>query len=162
MKLKYTLLLIAALVTGLLSCKKGSNSAPIVGKWQETKIRMYELNNASIVYDTTYFHPFTSLDYVQFNADGTANFSSDHYYYPNQYGYPTTPQAIDQLIDTLTYTSTGNKYILNNTNQPLNYSGFILTDTAYVTGNTLLIRFINYGISNNDGHQDVTDSYYTR
>lgn len=162
MKLHYTLILLTAFAISFASCKKGDTAVSITGKWQETRIRYYEINANMLVRDTTYLAPFTDLDYVQFNANGTCIFSSDHYYYPNQSGYPTTPQLIPQSTDTIAYTSAGDgKYVFNQ-NQWLNYSGFILTDTAFVTGNTLRIQFINYGISSTDGHRDVTDSYYQR
>jgi len=163
MKLHYTLLIFAVFVFGLISCKKGSNSDPIIGKWQETRLRYYEINANKLVRDTTYLSPFTDLDYVQFNSNSTCTFSSDHYYYPNELNYPTTPQAIPQFIDTLTFNSFGGgKYVISNTNQGVNFSGFILTDTAFVTGNTLRLQVINYGISRTDGFQDVSDSYFTK
>jgi len=165
MKLKYTLLLIAAVVTGLLSCKKGNNSGPIVGKWQETKLRLYDLDSSNrILMDTTYLAPFTDLDYVQFNNGGTCITSADHYYYLTQPGYPATPpQAIPQSIGSLGYTYIGgNKYVLNNTSQLANPGGFNVADSAFVSGNTLMIHVINYGHGGENGYKNVTDSYYTR
>lgn len=163
MKLRYALLLVTLLAIGLISCKKGNSSSPIIGKWRETKLRLYEVDSSKTIYDTTYLAPFTSQDYVQFTSNGTCYFSSDHYFYPNHLGYPTTPQAIPQSIDTIAYSSAGDgKYVIFTPNQPVNFSGFVMTDTAFVTGNTMRIQFINYGISQTGYHGAVSDSYYER
>jgi len=164
MKLPYTLLIIAAISIGFASCKKGNNSSNIVGKWQETRLTMYEFDdNNKIMYDTTYLAPFTNLDYAQFNVNGTCNLSSDHYYYPNdEEGYPTTPQAIPQSIGTLKYARAGAKYVLSSTSNLTNPGGFDIRDTvSLINGNTLLLRVSNYG--HGGGHvYSISDSYYTR
>jgi hypothetical protein len=162
MKLPYMLLIIAALITGLSSCKKGNNES-ITGKWQQTKLRLYEFDDNNVIaYDTTYLAPFTNLDYVQFNMNGTCNLSSDHYYYPNdKEGYPTTPQAIPQSVGTLKYTRTNNKYVLSSASNLINPGGFDIRDTVSISGNMLLLRSTNYG--HGGGHiYSISDSYYTR
>jgi len=163
MKNRYILLVLTALTVGITSCKKGESSAPIGGKWQEIKIRLYALDTADrILYDTTYLAPFTNLDYVQFNVGGTITTSTDHYYYPNNYGYHITAQAIPQSIGTLGYTNIGGgRYVLSNISQLETPGGFYVTDTAFVTGNTLRIHVVNYG-HGTGGDQGITDSYYDR
>jgi hypothetical protein len=161
MKLKFTLILLAAIVVGFVSCKKNDSALPLGGKWQETKLRLYELDSSNrILHDTTFLAPFTNLDYVQFNADGTITTSSDHYYYPNDSGYLISSQAIPQSIGTLNYTSAGpNTYVLSSTSTLNSPGEFYVTDTAFVTGNTLRIHVINYGHSS-VGYKNITDSYY--
>ena len=163
MKLPYALFIIAILIIGLASCKKGNNT-PITGKWQQSKLRLYEFaDNNVISYDTTYLAPFTNLDYAQFNVNGTCDLSSDHYYYPNdKEGYPTTPQAIPQSIGTWKYTRVGTKYALSSTSDLINPGGFDIRDTvSLINGNTLLLRVSNYG--HGGGHvYSISDSYYTR
>lgn len=163
MKLPYTLFIIPIFIIGLLSCKKGNNvSSDITGKWQQTRLRLYEFDDKNVIsYDTTYLSPFTNLDYVQFNVNGTCNLSSDHYYYPNdKEGYPTTPQAIPQSIGTLKYTRAGSKYVLSSTSNLTNPGGFDVRDTVSVSGNTLLLRSTNYG-HGGDRVYSISDSYYT-
>jgi hypothetical protein len=163
MKLYYTSVFIIALAISFASCKKASTNALVIGKWHETKLRLYEVDSSKTIYDTTYLAPFTNLDYVQFTSNGTCYFSADHYFYPNHLGYPTTPQAIPQSIDTIAYNNAGDgKYIIFTPNQPVNFSGFVMTDTAFVTGNTMRIQVINYGISKTSGYESITDSYYER
>ena len=165
MKPLHILSTIIILIIGLASCKKGNNiSSDIVGKWQETRLRLYEFNDNNVItYDTTYLAPFTNLDYAQFYVNGTCDLSSDHYYYPNdEQGYPTTPQAIPQSIGTWKYTRAGNKYALSSTGDLINPGGFDIRDTvSLINGNTLLLRVSNYG--HGGGHvYSISDSYYTR
>lgn len=163
MRLPYTLFIIVILIIGLASCKKGNDASAITGKWQQTRLRLYEFDDNNVIaYDTTYLAPFTNLDYAQFNLNGTCNLSSDHYYYPNDNeGYPTKPQAIPQSVETLKYTRTGTKYVLSNTSNLANPGGFDIRDTVSVSGNTLLISSTNYG--HGGGHvYSISDSYYTR
>jgi hypothetical protein len=168
MKPLYTLLILVSITVSVAACKKGSNTinnAPIAGKWQETKLRLYEFDDNNVIaHDTTYLSPFTNLDYVQFNSNGTCDLSSDHYYYPNDNsGYPTTPQPVKQSIGTLDYTSVGNnKYVLNSPPGPVNPGGFDIRDTAtFIDKNTVLIRVSDYGHGGNHVYS-ITDSYYTR
>lgn len=165
MKLPYTLFIIVILIIGLASCKKGNDASAIIGKWQQTKLRLYEFDDNNVItHDTIYLAPFTKLDYVIFNSNGTCQLSSDHYYYPNNdTGYPTTPQAIPQSVGTLDYTHLGNnKYVLNSPPAPPNPGGFDIRDTAsLISADTLLIRVSDYG--HGGGHiYSISDSYYTR
>jgi len=164
MKLPYAISIIAVFTISLASCKKGNNNEPITGRWQQTKLRLYEFDNNNVIsYDTTYLAPFTSLDYAQFNSIGTCDLSSDHYYYPNDNeGYPTKPQAIPQSVGTLKYTRAGTKYVLSSTSNLTNPGGFDIRDTvSLINGNTLLLRVSNYG--HGGGHvYSISDSYYTR
>ena len=112
MKYLYMLLIITAC---FVSCKKESKTAnsgktlsgqtsilgstPVAaGKWQETKLRMYQMDSTNtILYDTTYLHPFTDFDYLVFNANGTCIIGSDHYYSLNSPGSPKVPQQISPV-----------------------------------------------------------------
>jgi len=164
MKLPFTLFIIVILIIGLASCKKGNDASAIIGKWQQTKLRLYEFDDNNVIsYDTTYLAPFTNLDYAQFNMNGTCNLSSDHYYYPNDNeGYPKTAQATPQSIETWKYTRVGTKYALSSTSNLINPGGFDIRDTvSLINENTLLLRVSNYG--HGGGHvYSISDSYYTR
>jgi hypothetical protein len=161
MKTKHLLLLCIVLIAGFTSCKK-STQTPVLGKWNQTKLRLYELNGNVTVYDTTYLQPFTSFDYLQFNDNSTVVTSTDHYYYPNTDGYPKDPQQIPQQTSTLDYTKVGAKYVLTPQTTLINPGGFITADTVIVTGsNTLMLRSVSYG------HfvgpvKTIADSYYTK
>jgi hypothetical protein len=162
MKTKYLpLLFIGLMIAGLVSCKKGAQT-PVVGKWTETKLRLYEDNGNAVIYDTTYLQPFTNFDYIQFNNNNTCVTSTDHYYYPNTDGYPKNPQQIAPQSFSFNYTAVGSKYVLTPQTTLVNPGGFITADTVIVTGeNTLMLRSVSYG------HivgpvKTVADSYYTK
>ena len=154
------------LVIMLTACKK-SNKSSIIGKWQETKIRVYMTGpTGAIVSDTTYTgQTFTNLDYTQFNSTGTVVMSTDHIYFPVGPEFLKVPPYY-LSAETLNYTSSGSNYILlpiakgsNNNNELPGASQAI---TATVSGpNNLLIHMVDYftipAVSTM-----VYDSYYTR
>ena len=162
MRYKYLLLIIIALATGLTACKKESNKYPIVGKWQQTKLRLYQLNSTgTILYDTTYLRPFTSLDFVQFNNNNTGTESTDHYYYPNQPGQPKTPQLIPATVAKWNFTVVGSQYVLSAPGNLINPGGFDVRDTVYLPDpNTLLIHQVFY--SRTGVFKSISDAYYTK
>jgi hypothetical protein len=156
-KHKYLLLIITGLTIGLVACKK-DNKYPIVGKWQETKLRIYiKSYSGAISGDTTYLNPFTNLDYVQFNNNGTCVIASDHIYYPGAASLPKIP-TVYLSAETLNFTLVGSAYILTIQNTLSNPGGFTTTDTVSVSNNTLLIHSVF------DGHiaYTVSDAYYTK
>ena len=162
MKIRYTLLFAAGVICTLIACKKESNVS-VIAKWQETKLRIYTLNAAGgILNDTTYSgQSFTSLDYAQFNSNGTCVISQSHYYYPADEGYPKDPQ-VAAYVGTLNYTPVGTSYILSSASNLVNPGGFVSTDTAKLAGpNNLLIHVSEYGHSLHNP-ATVYDSYYTR
>lgn len=162
MKHKYLLLTVFLLAIGAVACKKEGSKYPIVGKWQQTKLRLYGLGpSGSILYDTTYLHPFTNLDYAQFNSNDTAIIGTDHYYYPNQAGEPKTPQLIPASTVKWGYTMSGSKYILNNEIFFTTPGGSITRDTVYtLTSNTLMLHSVFY--SSTGGYKLMSDSYYSK
>src|ERR1700678_3573126 len=87
-------ILIFSLVV-LLSCtKQYQPPITVISKWREVKLRLYEVENGKTVYDTTYINPFTGLDYMQFNSDGTCYIGQDYNYFPNLPVYPKKPEPI--------------------------------------------------------------------
>ena len=157
MKTKYLQISFAALLLSLTSCKKESQ-AIITGKWQEVKLRIYQLNGSTILYDTTYLQPFTNYDYIQFKDNGKCTEGSDHYYYINAPGFLKTPQAIPPTTLTLNYSAYGSVYILTQNPAPVNFSGSVTADTVSINGNNLL----QHVVDNNIGVSFVYDSYFTR
>jgi hypothetical protein len=162
MKHKYLLLIITGLTLGFVACKKENDKYPIVGKWQQIKLRLYMLDsNNTILYDTTYLQPFTSLDYAQFNNNGTAVIGTDHYYYPNDPGEPKTPELIPAIRANWDYTQLVSKYLLTPPPAPPNPGGFDVRDTvSIINTNTLMLHSILY--SHIPGIKSITDSYYTK
>lgn len=147
---------------GLVSCKKDKTfNYPLSGKWQLTELQMYQLDNGKITYDTTYFHPFTDLDYMQF-TDDTVAISSDHYYYLNEPGYPKTPQLITQLISKLGYTTIGSgKFVFNTAAMNNNYAGIVVGDTLIeINANRIKLHAVFHSYS--DTYEQISDSYYQR
>jgi hypothetical protein len=148
-----------ALAFSMGACKK-ENNAIIVGKWQETKLRLYRDSAGIIKDDTTYLHPFTNLDYVQFNSNGTCITSTDHYYYINELENPKTPQKIDAVTVNWHYIQAGSEFILTPANSAINPGGFISTDTVSYSNSTLMIHNVSYqGFALN---VIVSDAYYTK
>ena len=161
MKYKY-LFIIAILTISLTACKKdnGASQYPIVGKWQQTKLRIFAQNSAgATIADTTYLQPFTRYDYAEFKNDGTCVIGTDHYYYPNNEGYPSNPQAIPPTRALWNYTVAGGNYVLSPQSNLVNPGGFVSTDTVSTNSNTLLLHSVFFG---HDGSKTVTDSYYIR
>ena len=121
MKHKYLPLIITALMFTQVACKKDGNKYPIVGKWQETKLRLYAKDSAgAFLYDTTYFQPFTSADFIQFNNNNTCIIGTDYYYYANPHGQAQfPPQKIPAITSTMNYAEVGFKYVLTSTSQSI-------------------------------------------
>ena len=156
MKAKYLLLFAAlALVTCLAACKKGSNY-PIVGKWQQVKLRTYiQSYSGAVSHDTTYLSSsFNNTNYAQFNNDGTCVIGL--YYSPGSIN-PISEIAYPS-IQNYNYAVYGSKYVMTIPTAPNAATGFFPSDTASVSANTLLIHSVI------DNHQDYTvlDSYYTK
>lgn len=164
MKPKNTpLLILTCLTLFSFACKKdnSANTNAITGKWQQIKLRTYQLGSMGVViYDTTYTVPFTASDYIQFNEDRTCNLSVDHYYYMNAPGYPKTPQKIDPIVSTLKYESVGSKYIIKQINQVIP-AGFDVRHTASIAAPKILInRSVFHGTFG--AVNLIVDSYYTK
>lgn len=161
MKIKNLPLILMIPLFGLASCKK-ERSSPVLGKWQETKVRVYKDSANVILYDTTYVRPFTNFDYIRFDADGICTIGFDHNYYLNSPGSPKTPQQIPPTSVNFSYAPLGTEYVLNstNTNTPPNPGGFARADTVSISANTLIVHFIFY--SHAAGIESITDSYYTK
>lgn len=145
--------MVIGLVLSLAACKKG-NDYPIVGKWQQVKLRMYNKSYSGVISNDTTFQrsSFDSLNYAQFNNGGTAIIGL---FYP----YPMYNLNIAFIgTEKYNYVKTGSKYVMTIPTAATNPGGFITTDTASVNGNTVLIH------STFDNHQfyAVSDAYYTK
>jgi len=162
MKPKFILITISVLLLGVISCKKGNGNYALNGKWQQTKLRTYVLDNGKITYDTTYLQPFTNLDYIQFTLSGTCSVSTDHYYYDNEPGEPKTPPLITQSIQPFNYIAIGGgKFVLNTTTRNLNPGGFESTDTVTeISTNSIILHNVFY--SHEGGIYGIIDSYYEK
>jgi len=162
MKYKYIVLIITSLIIGLTACKKDSNKNAIVGKWHETKLRMYEQDDSgAFLYDTTFLQPFTSADFIQFNNNNTCIIGNDYYYYADQDGQKIPPQKIPATTSTLNYTTMGAKFVLSSQSNLTNPGGFDVRDTvSTINLNTLLFRSVFY--PHQPGLVVITDAYYTR
>ena len=145
---------ITGLLLGLAACKK-DNDYPIVGKWQQVKLHLYNQSYAGVISNDTAFQrsAFDSLNYAQFNNGGTCIIGL---FYP----YPMYDLNIAANIATVkyNYVRVGSKYVMTIPTTTTNPGGFVTTDTASVNGNTLLIH------STFDNHQfyAISDSYYTK
>jgi hypothetical protein len=161
MKMKYLPILFIVLATAFVSCKK-VQEAPLPGKWQQTKL-VIRLNNANVVlWDTTYLTPFTSFDYMQFNANGTCVSGSDFYLIdaPGGVGYSKTVQEITQSTYNFNYAIEGSVYVLTPNPNPVNFAGITVADTVSIKDNTLLLHAVDYGPDH--AVNSVFDSYYTK
>lgn len=148
-----TIITIIGLVLALAACKKG-NDYPIVGKWQQVKLHMYNQSYSGVISNDTTFQrsSFDSLNYAQFNNGGTAIIGL---FYP----YPLYNLNIANVAtEKYNYARVGSKYVMTIPTTTTNPGGFIMADTASVNGNTLLIHSIF------DNHQfyAISDSYYTK
>jgi hypothetical protein len=154
MKAKYLLLMIV-LVTGLASCKNEGDYS-IIGKWQQVKLRTYSKSYSGVIsHDTTYSSTaFDTSNYAKFYSNGTCVIGL---FYPpgsinlmSSIAYPS--------IQNYNYTLAGTKYVLTYPATLISPGGFITTDTASVSGNTLLI----HSVFDNHQYYAISDSYYTR
>ena len=154
--------MITSLALGLAACKKESNKYPIVGKWQETKLRLYATDSTgAFLYDTAYFQPFTNSDFIRFNNNGKCIIGSDYYYYPNPPGEHVPPQKIPPNTSTMNYTLIGSKFVLSTQSTLVNPGGFDVRDTVSTTDpNTLLLHSVVY--SHARGIKNITDAYFTK
>lgn len=160
--MKYKYLIIAVIVISFAACKKNTgNNYPIAGKWQQTKLRiLIQSSTGETMADTTYLQPFTHFDYAEFKNDGTCVIGTDHYYYPNNEGYPATPQAIPPNKAIWNYKADGLNYVLSPQNNLVNPGGFTSADTvSAINAHTLLLHAVFYSHS---GSVTITDAYYTR
>jgi len=154
MRLKHLFPCIVLLVA-LASCKKGSNY-PIIGKWQQVKLRTYTQSYAGVLSnDTSYLSSsFNSSNYAQFNNDGTCIIGLFYppgiYYLDNSIAYIPTQKY--------NYARAGSKYVLTIPKAVIDPGGFGSADTASVNGNTVLIHSVF------DSHYNYTvaDAYYSK
>jgi hypothetical protein len=190
MKHRYLLLIISILAIGVVACKKdiskyptvvkeqqtetaigvvagkkdsSSSKYPMFGKWQQTKLRLYGFDpSGALLYDTTYLHPFTNSDYLQFNNNDTVMIGTDHYYYPNQAGQPKVPQLIPATAPGLRYTTVDGKlFILNTEFTHLNPGGTSIADTIFtLNSNTLVFRSV--ACPPTGEFKLIQDAYYSK
>ncbi len=147
------MMVIIGLVLGLAACKKGSNY-PIVGKWQQTKLHMYNQSYSGVISNDTTFlsSSFDSTNYAQFNNNGTCVIGL---FYP----YKCLNCYVAYIAtEKYNYVRAGSKYVMTIPTTLTNPGGFGTADTASVNGNILLIHSVF------DGHINYTisDAYYTK
>lgn len=144
----------------VFSCKK-TPERPDAGKWYETRLRMYALNGKNVVYDTTYYQPFSRADFLQLDMNGACLIGSDHYYYPNDGEYPKTPQPITADTAVMNYSPIASGYLLTITPQITNYAGFNVGDTLFFTRpNTMVLHSVFHSFT--PGYTSVSDATYSR
>ena len=153
MKLQNVALLIA-LAGALASCKK--DKYPIVGKWQQIKLRTYTQSYAGVISNDTTFQSasFNSSNYVQFNNDGTCIIGI---FYPPGSIDPRSTAAYASTAK-YDYAPTGNQYVMTQPTTLIYPSGFITTDTASLNNNTVLI----HQVFNSHINYTVSDAYYSK
>jgi hypothetical protein len=162
MKRTYLLLIVAGVVLGMAACKK-DNKSVVIGKWQETKLRIYATDGTgAFLYDTTFLKPFTGSDYIQFNSNNTCIIGTDYYYYPNQpNGQEIPPQKITPVTSVMNYATLGSKFVLTPQSTLVNPGGFDVRDTvSTINSNTLLLHSILY--AQVPGIKSIADAYYTK
>ncbi len=165
MKKSYLPVLLIILTGGMVSCKKQQEGAGknVSSKWQQVKLRVYEVHNDTVKYDTTYYHPFSAADFIQFNSNGTCLVGTDHYYYDTAPGWPKIPQAIPPQSSTFDYSYNGSIYILSQTPGLSNPGGFVTTDTAYLRQqDTLHEKVTFYGHSITSNIKSVSEADYIK
>ena len=163
MKTKYLSTLFIVLATGVVSCKKEQNS--VTGRWLETKLILHQDSANVVLWDTTYLSPFTRADYIQFNGNGTCVAGGDFSLsgVEDPWGFPKSVEKITPGTYNFSYSASGAGYIIvPNPLPPVNFSGEVTTDSAYVNGNTLLQRVVNYGFGPGTMLKAVYESYYIR
>ena len=161
MKQKYLLLFVSGLAFGLAGClREGQHPVSIAGRWQEINLRVYRDSAGTIKHDTNYLKPtFNSLDYVQFNTNGTCTISTGHLYYEaggyySKNGpYPTTK--------TFNIASGGSRFALTSQNNTINPGGFMEWDTvSNYPKDTLMIHSVfSQAFPNN---KTVWDALYVK
>jgi hypothetical protein len=156
---KYLRLILIALIPFITSCFWPNKRQPLPqysisgNKWQQVKLRSYNLKYSGVIYDdTTYQRPaFDSLDFAQFNNNGTVIISSSsyHIFYPSGALGATPGEGASVSYG---FSKVGTAYLIG--------TGTTLTrDTAYQTStDTLRI----HSAFDNDQFYYVTDAYYTR
>ena len=164
-----TLLLPAFLTVAFVSCKKGDSQNAIMpppsGKWQETRLELYEDSAGVHLYDTIYTKPFTSYDFAEFETNGTFVTGADHYYYLNIPHQDDSTQLITPVTGSRSFIAisspSGTKYVINDIPLLLNPGGFVTTDTAsLLNSNTLLLHSVFYG--HGSGPITISNSYYSK
>jgi hypothetical protein len=150
-----SIILIIALAVALTSCKKG-NDYPIVGKWQQVKLRIYNQSYSGVISNDTTFQrsSFDSSNYAQFNNGGTCVVGLFYPAGPILYNILTT----NIPTQTYNYARARSKYVLTLPTTLTYPSGFITTDTASLNGNTVLI----HGVLDNHEFYSIYDSYYAK
>ena len=135
---------------------------PQLANSRETKLRLYGKDaTGAFLYDTTFLHPFTSADFIQFNTNNTCVIGSDYYYYPNAPEEHAPPQKIPANTSTLNYTTIGLRFVLTSQSNLINPGGFATGDTvSNVDSHTLL--FHSVVDSHAGGVINVSDAYYTK
>jgi hypothetical protein len=159
MQMKIRIAIIIGLAFCLASCIK-ANKYPIVGTWQELKLRTYAQSYTGVITgDTSYVGPaFSHDDYAQFDNDGTGTIQLYHHYYPSTLkgltGFENaTPTA---TIINYNFSQVGSKYVLTQT--PVNYRGGITDTVSFVDGGGMLI----HTISDNQQFYIISDAYYAK
>jgi hypothetical protein len=145
------------------ACKKDDKSVAVIGKWQETKLRIYATDSTgAFLYDTTFLQPFTSSDYIQLNNNNTCIIGADYYYYPNQpNGQEVPPQKITPVTSVFNYITIGSKFVLTPHSTLVNPGGFDVRDTvSTINSNTLLYHSVGY--PHIPGVKNVVDAYYSK
>ncbi|MDB5016731.1 MAG: hypothetical protein JWQ84_1563 [Mucilaginibacter sp.] len=170
MKVKYQLILIAALLLNLCSCKKDNttvtDSSLIVGKWSVNKITIHQalftvVNGNK---DTTYTgSAFNASDYFQFNSNHTAVESFSAEFSIN--GKTTVTDGAGHPIaggNSFAYSIAGSTLTLTSTlivPQPMGASSGSATETIIqLDANNLVLRQIQTGMESST----TTNTYYTR
>ena len=157
------MLIVAGVVLSLAACKKDNKSVTVIGKWQETKLRIYATDSTgAFLYDTTFLQPFTASDFIQLNSNNTCITGTDYYYYPNQpNGQETPPQKITPSTSVFNYTTLGSKFVLTPQGTLINPGGFDVRDTvSTINSNTLLYHSVGY--SHVPGIKTIADAYYNK
>lgn len=153
------------LIMAVISCRKNEGTInPGNGKWQETKLTMFQINGSgSKQFETIFTQPFTSADFAEFSDSSTFNLGEDHYYYMNTTGQqPNLTQEIAPVVGIWHYTALGNnKYVLNTDSYNLNPGGFEIADTVtIINSHTLWLHVVGY--SSTSANKNISDSYYSR
>jgi len=160
MKNDYTIIfLMVDLILTIVACKK-EQTLSIIGKWQQTKVRVYQVDYKGLILDDTTYsgQTFTNQDFVQFNSDGTCLIATSHYYYPAGQGFPKTPDVYQDTIK-WNFTGTWPKYGIEDT---IDLGGPSPTDTATASSPNNLVLHNVYPMYRFAGPKTIFDAYYTR